>query len=84
MVTVAVTQRFFTLAEVAEMLSISGAQVYALVRRDELKAVKIGGRGQWRVEGVEIEAYIARAYRHTEDFVRDHPFDPVDEEKLPE
>ena len=42
--------RFLTLADVAEVLNTSSAQVYALVRRGELPAIKIGGRGQWRVE----------------------------------
>ena len=54
----------------AEILNISGAQVYALVRRGELKAIKIGGRGQWRVEASELEAYIERAYADAEQFVR--------------
>ena len=68
------TPRFLQLADVAEVLNISGAQVYALVRRRELKAIKIGGRGQWRVEASELEAYIQRAYADAEQFVRDHPF----------
>jgi excisionase family DNA binding protein len=68
------TPRFLQLADVAEVLNISGAQVYALVRRRELKAIKIGGRGQWRVEASELEAYIERAYTDAEQFVRDHPF----------
>ena len=68
------TPRFLQLADVAEVLNISGAQVYALVRRQELKAIKIGGRGQWRVEASELEAYIQRAYADAEQFVRDHPF----------
>ena len=44
------TPRFLTLADVAEVLNTSSAQVYALVRRGDLPAIKIGGRGQWRVE----------------------------------
>jgi excisionase family DNA binding protein len=68
------TPRFLQLADVAEVLNISGAQVYALVRREELKAIKIGGRGQWRVEASELEAYIQRAYADAEKFVREHPF----------
>jgi excisionase family DNA binding protein len=71
---VSTTPRFLQLADVAEVLNISGAQVYALVRRQELKAIKIGGRGQWRVEASELEAYIQRAYADAEQFVRDHPF----------
>ena len=68
------TPRFLQLADVAEVLNISGAQVYALVRRRELKAIKVGGRGQWRVEASELEAYIERAYADAEQFVKDHPF----------
>lgn len=66
--------RFLQLADVAEILNISGAQVYALVRRGDLRAVKIGGRGQWRVEATELEAYIARLYEESERFVAEHPF----------
>ncbi len=68
------TPRFLQLADVAEILNISGAQVYALVRRGELRAIKIGGRGQWRVEASELEAYIQRAYADADKFVDDHPF----------
>ena len=67
------TPRFLTLADVAEVLSTSSAQVYALVRRGDLPAIRIGGRGQWRVESTELEAYIARMYTETADFVRTHP-----------
>lgn len=66
--------RFLTLADVAEVLNTSTAQAYALIRRKELKAVKIGGRGQWRVEASELEAYIQRAYDDTEVFLDNHPF----------
>ncbi|MFC3687802.1 helix-turn-helix domain-containing protein [Aquipuribacter hungaricus] len=58
--------RFMPLADVAETLSISAAQAYALVRRRELKAIQVGGRGQWRVEVDELEAYIQRMYAETE------------------
>jgi excisionase family DNA binding protein len=68
------TPRFLQLADVAEVLNISGAQVYALVRRGELRAIKIGGRGQWRVEASELEAYIERAYADADRFVGEHPF----------
>ncbi|CAB4955368.1 unannotated protein [freshwater metagenome] len=65
--------RFLTLADVAETLSISASQAYALVRNGELPAIKVGGRGQWRVETAELEAYITRMYAETADFVRTHP-----------
>ena len=73
-------QRFLTLAEVAEVLNTSVAQVYALVRREELEAIKIGGRGQWRVEVDKLEEYIQGAYRAAKEHIRDHPFDDADAE----
>ena len=66
--------RFLTLADVAEVLNTSGAQVYALVRRGELPAIKIGGRGQWRVEASRLEEYIQAQYRAAERYVAEHPF----------
>ena len=66
--------RFLQLADVAEVLNISATQTYALVRRGDLKAIKIGGRGQWRVEARELEAYIQRSYDDTARFVAEHPF----------
>jgi excisionase family DNA binding protein len=67
-------QRFLQLAEVSEILNISSAQAYALVRSGELPAIKIGGRGQWRVETTELENYIQRMYAETKSFVQAHPF----------
>jgi excisionase family DNA binding protein len=66
-------KRFLQLADVAEVLNISAAQTYALVRSGELPAIKIGGRGQWRVEESELEGYIQRMYAETRDFVATHP-----------
>ena len=71
--------RFLTLADVAETLNISASQTYALVRSGDLPAIKVGGRGQWRVEATELEAYIARMYSETADFVRAHPLGRDDE-----
>lgn len=68
------TQRFLTLADVAEVLNTSSAQVYALVRRGDLPAIKIGGRGQWRVEATKLEEYIEQMYDQARRFVADHPF----------
>jgi excisionase family DNA binding protein len=70
--------RFLTLADVAEVLNISDSQTYALVRNGELDAIKIGGRGQWRVEREKLEAYIARMYDETRKFVSEHPFAEAD------
>lgn len=66
--------RFLTLTDVAEVLNVSSAQVYALVRSGDLAAIKIGGRGQWRVESSQLEAYIERMYAEARTFVDQHPF----------
>ncbi len=52
--------RFLTLADTAEVLNVSAAQAYALVRSGELAAIKIGG--SWRVERVMLESYIDAKY----------------------
>jgi len=59
------TSRFLTLADVTEVLNISSTQAYALVRSGELPAIQVGGRGQWRVEASELEAYIQHRYAET-------------------
>jgi excisionase family DNA binding protein len=68
-----VTPRFITLADVANILNIAPAQVYTLVRSGELPAIKIGIRGQWRVETEELEKYISSQYQRTSEFVKNHP-----------
>ena len=65
--------RFFTLEQVAEELNTSVAQIYALVRRGELAAIRLGGRGQWRVERARLEEFIDRLYTDTEQYVKDNP-----------
>jgi excisionase family DNA binding protein len=72
--------RFLTLVDVAEVLNTSSAQVYALVRGGDLPAIKIGGRGQWRVESSELEKYIQRMYEQTRDFVSTHRFGRPEDE----
>ena len=63
-------RRFLPLTEVSEILDISADQAYALVRSGDLPAIKVGGRGQWRVETVELEDYIQRMYARTRDLVK--------------
>lgn len=58
--------RFLTLADVAEILNVTVRQVYALVRSGDLRGIQIGGRGQWRVEDKQLEAYISRQYARAE------------------
>ena len=37
-----------------------------MLRRGEIRAIKLGGRGQWRIDRAELEAYIQRCYEETE------------------
>ena len=66
--------RFISLADAAHVLGISSAQIYALVRRGEISAMKIGGRGQWRVEIAGLERFIDEQMASTQRFIDDHPY----------
>ena len=66
------TPRFITLADVALILNVAPAQVYALVRSGQLPAIKIGARGQWRVEASELENFISSQYQQTAEFVKNN------------
>ncbi len=69
---------FFTLEDVATYLNVSVPQVYALVRSRELPAIKIGGRGVWRVGKKQLEEYVARLMKETEEWAEAHPLNPRD------
>jgi excisionase family DNA binding protein len=68
-----VEARFLLLSDVAAELNVSDSQVYHMVRSGELPAIKIGGRGQWRVERVKLEEYIQGKYAETATWVRENP-----------
>jgi excisionase family DNA binding protein len=68
-----VSPRFLLLSEVAAELNVTDSQVYHMVRNGELPAIKIGGRGQWRVERAKLEEYIQRKYDETAEWVRGNP-----------
>lgn len=58
----------------------SRAQMCALARRGDLRAMQLGGRQQWRVERVALEQFIVDSHAATKRWVRDHPFSGGDEE----
>jgi excisionase family DNA binding protein len=60
-----VAPRFLLLPDIAETLNVTMAQARALVTSGELPAIQVGGRGQWRIEATELEAYIQRKYAET-------------------
>lgn len=74
----AIEPRFLTLEDVATYLSVSVQQVYSLVRNGDLPAIKIGGRGVWRVDKGQLESYVERLHKETRQWAEDHPFNPRD------
>ena len=72
--------RFLLLSDVAAELNVSDSQVYHMVRSGELPAIKIGGRGQWRVERSKLEEYIQHKYAETSDWVAQNPLTDRDAE----
>lgn len=61
--------RFLRLEDVADELNVSIQQARSLVRTGDLPAIKVGGRGIWRVERAELEAYIQRQYAAARDLM---------------
>jgi predicted DNA-binding transcriptional regulator AlpA len=64
-----VEQRFLKLTDVQEILQISSAHAYALVRSGDLPAIRVGGRNQWPVEQTMLEEYIQDAYQRTRETI---------------
>ncbi len=54
--------RFLTISDTAEVLNVSVGHAYSLVRSGELPAIRIGSRGQWRIEKTVLESYIEAKY----------------------
>jgi excisionase family DNA binding protein len=75
-----VEARFLLLSDVAAELNVSDSQVYHMVRSGELPAIKIGGRGQWRVERSKLEQYIEQKYTETATWVQQNPLTTPDAE----
>ena len=74
----AVEPRFLTLDDVANYLNVSVPQVYALVRSGSLPAIKIGGRGVWRVDREQLEGYVRKLHEETAAWAEEHPLNPRD------
>lgn len=61
----AVEPRFYTVNEVATLLATTPNHVHAMLKRQELPGIKIGNRGQWRIERAEFEKYVKTRYHET-------------------
>lgn len=57
--------RYVPLEHIMEELLISYSQALALARSGQLPAIKVGGRGVWRVSLDAFEDYIAERYAET-------------------
>lgn len=65
-----VEQKFYTLADVAELLQVSASQARAMVRSGELPAIQVGGRGQWRIEITRFWEWVELSHQRTAEAVR--------------
>jgi excisionase family DNA binding protein len=73
-----VEPRFFTLEQTALYLNVSKPQVYALARSGELPAVKIGGRGIWRVDRHKLDQWLEELEERTKQWAKANPLNPKD------
>ena len=79
-----IAPRYLTLDDVAAYLSTSVPQVYALVRSGELPAIKLGGRGVWRVDRNKLDAFLDDLEAKTAEWAKAHPLNPRDKDSVPE
>lgn len=56
-------ERFLTLSEVADTLKVDPRVVRGLIASGELRGIRVGNRGQWRIETTEFQGYIDRQYQ---------------------
>jgi hypothetical protein len=68
--------RYLKLEDVATYRSTSVSQVYALVRSGEPPAIKLGGRGVWRVDRKKLDDYVDRLEQETHAWTKAHPLNP--------
>jgi excisionase family DNA binding protein len=57
--------RFLTVTDAAELLSVSVAEIHALVLSGELPAIQVGSRALWRIEHRVLESYIDARYEES-------------------
>lgn len=67
--------RFLSLADITEILQVPMSTVRTLVKTGEIRGIQVGGKGTWRVERSEFEAYIERCYAQTEARITDSATD---------
>lgn len=55
-------RKFLRPDDVAEILTVSVDEVYALLNSGELLGIRVGTRGTWRIEAEQLDSFIADAY----------------------
>lgn len=60
-----VEQRFLTIDDVSERLALSRQAVRSMIKRGDLAALQVGGRGLWRIPEEALDAYIQAGLEHT-------------------
>lgn len=69
--------RFVPLEHVQQELSIAYTQALARVRSGQLRAIKVGGRGQWRISLEALEEYVQARYAETAAMVAEESGDEL-------
>ncbi|MFB9714353.1 helix-turn-helix domain-containing protein [Arthrobacter methylotrophus] len=54
-----------TVDQAAAELNVSENQIRSLLRTGELRGIRVGGRGVWRIGTADLESYIEDAYTKT-------------------
>lgn len=57
--------KFLTIDQVAEILNVNKPTIYALLRSGEMKGLRLGGRGVWRISENDLQAFLDAAYQET-------------------
>lgn len=57
--------QFLTIDQVAEILNVNKPTIYALLRSGEMKGLRLGGRGVWRISEDDLQAFLDTAYQET-------------------
>lgn len=52
--------KMLTLAQIATVLDVTNPTARALVRSGQIVGFQVGGRGMWRVDPADLQAYIDR------------------------
>ena len=53
--------RFFTVAEVADLVRVSNMTVYRLIQQGELPAIRVGR--SYRIKAEDVDAFLAAQYQ---------------------